>query len=351
MTAIVELREVSVRFPAGPVMPARLAGRTPRMLTAVDRVSMTVARGESLGIVGESGCGKSTLARVITGLIAPSSGTVLLDGRASGARRPKASRRRIQMVFQDPGSSLNPARTVGQTLSELLRVHRIVPSQDTRHRCEELLGLVQLPASALSARPRTLSGGQRQRVGIARALALEPDVLIADEAVASLDVSVQAAILDLLADLRATLGLTLIFISHDLAVIRHISDRVAVMYLGRIVETGPAAGLFTRPRHPYTRALLAAVPQLGAARPGGGQPVALTGEPTSPLDLPAGCRFAPRCPLTEDICQTAEPPLEGNDTHKAACHFAEAVAAAPVPAGIASDQDTGPSGSLAEGRS
>jgi oligopeptide/dipeptide ABC transporter ATP-binding protein len=348
---LIELREISVRFPAETALAARLAGRTPRVLTAVDAVSLAVARGESLGIVGESGCGKSTLARVITGLIAPSSGTVLVDGRAVNGRRLKADRRRIQMVFQDPGSSLNPARTVGQTLSEMLRVHRMVPAADVPRRCEELLDLVHLPRSALAARPRALSGGQRQRVGIARALALQPDVLIADEAVASLDVSVQASILNLLADLRATLGLTLIFISHDLAVIRHISERVAVMYLGRIVESGPAAALFTQPRHPYTRALLAAVPQPGTARSGGARPAVLAGEPTSPLDLPAGCRFAPRCPLAEDICQATEPLLGGNDTHKAACHFADAVSAAPVWAGTIPAQLRAPEDPLAEDRS
>jgi oligopeptide/dipeptide ABC transporter ATP-binding protein len=306
--SVIEFRDVSVCF---------------RELRAVDQVSLTVRKGESVGIVGESGCGKSTLARTMVGLLAPASGTVLLDGRPVGPRRPRADRRRVQMVFQDPASSLNPARTIGQTLAELLRVHRIVPRSDIRRRCEELLDLVQLPRSALSVRPRALSGGQRQRVGIARALALGPDVLVADEAVASLDVSVQASILNLLADLRRSLGLTLVFISHDLAVVRHVSDRVAVMYLGRVVETGSTAELFSRPRHPYTRALLAAVPQPGGVR-AGGTPPALPGEPASPLGLPAGCRFAPRCSLAEDVCLRAEPPLEGTAGHLVACHLAPA---------------------------
>ena len=286
----------------------------------MDEVNLAVERGESLGIVGESGCGKSTLARVIVGLVAPSAGHVRLDDVELSVRRDPATRRRIQMVFQDPGSSLNPARTVGQTLAELLRVHRIVPSNDVARRCEELLDLVQLPASALRVRPRALSGGQRQRVGIARALALEPDILIADEAVAALDVSVQASILNLLSDLRSSLGLTLVFISHDLAVVRHISERVSVMYLGRVVETATTAQLFETPRHPYTRALIAAAPQLGQTRA-----PALAGEPAGPLDLPPGCRFEPRCPISEDICRRVEPALLALGSHSVACHVAHRV--------------------------
>jgi oligopeptide/dipeptide ABC transporter ATP-binding protein len=225
------------------------------------------------------------------------------------------------MVFQDPSSSLNPSLTIRKMLSELLRVHRIVPREQIDDRCAELMDLVELPQSLLDARPRRLSGGQRQRVGIARALALEPEVLIADEAVAALDVSVQAPILNLLNSLRRDLGLTLMFISHDLAVVRYVSDRVVVMYLGKAVEDRAAADLFDDPRHPYTRALMAAAPKFGEKKAPG--EAALKGEPPSALALPSGCRFRPRCPLAAEICERSEPDLEGpSETDRAACHFA-----------------------------
>lgn len=324
--SLLEVKDLTVRFALESPLQARLAGHRRQVVAAVDDISFSVERGGSLGIVGESGCGKSTLARVIVGLVAPSAGEVRLGDVEVGARRDRATRRRIQMVFQDPGSSLNPARTVGRTLAELLRVHSMVPSGEVERRCEELLDLVQLPASVLKVRPQRLSGGQRQRVAIARALALEPEILIADEAVAALDVSVQASILNLLADLRASLGLTLIFISHDLAVVRHISERVIVMYLGRVVESAPTARLFADPRHPYTRALIAAAPQLGLIRA-----PALSGEPTSPLDLPPGCRFEPRCPISEDVCRQVEPTLVEFSGRSVACHVAQRLDAATDP--------------------
>ncbi len=320
-TPLLSIRDLSVTFPAGSALVARLRGRHPPAVRAVDRLSLDVSRGSSLGIVGESGCGKSTLARALVGLVPITSGSISFDGLDLASRRDRGMARRIQMVFQDPASSLNPRRTVGQTLGELLRVHRMVPRAGIQERAEELLALVELPASLLGAYPRRLSGGQRQRVGIARALALQPEVLIADEAVAALDVSVQASILDLLDGLRRDLGLTLLFISHDLGVVRHLCERVVVMYLGRIVEDGSATDLFADPRHPYTAALLAAAPRVGVKKEPGGS--VLSGEPPSPLDLPEGCRFHPRCPLAAGVCRGQEPQLAGpGPGRRAACHFA-----------------------------
>jgi oligopeptide/dipeptide ABC transporter ATP-binding protein len=271
--------------------------------------------------VGESGCGKSTLARALVGLIPLTAGSISFDGAELGRRRDPATLRRIQMVFQDPSSALNPARTIGATLTELLHVHRMVPTNRIRARAGELLELVELPPALLGAYPRRLSGGQRQRVGIARALALRPDILVADEAVAALDVSVQASVLNLLVRLRQELGLTLVFISHDLAVVRHISDRVIVMYLGRVVEDRPTEDLFTDPRHPYTAALLAAAPHLGARKRSG--EAALPGEPPGLLAVPPGCPFHPRCSRVRDLCHRDVPALTGPTLgHAAACHFA-----------------------------
>ena len=330
MSGGVELRGAVVRFPLESALSARLQRRERLRVTAMDGVDLRVRPGESLGIVGESGCGKSTLARVLVGLVPLSSGTLSINGQAVGLKRSRPMRRHIQMVFQDPSSSLNPARTIEQILSELLRAHELVPSGRVKGRCHELLELVHLPRSVLAVKPRQLSGGQRQRVGIARALALEPEVLVADEAVAALDVSVQATILNLFSDLRRQLGLTLIFISHDLSVVRHISDELAVMYLGRIVEEGSADAIFSEPRHPYTRALIAASPQLYESKGSGAS--ALLGEPPSPIHLPRGCRFAPRCPIREDRCEQEDPQLAGEPDHRAACFFQNlVVAGAPRP--------------------
>ncbi|MFD9330360.1 ABC transporter ATP-binding protein [Streptomyces sp. NPDC060065] len=295
------------------------AERRKARLRAVDDVSITVGPGEILGIVGESGCGKSTLARAIAGLTAPDRGSIELDARPLSRKRSVTEMRAIQMVFQDPGASLNPRRTVGAVISELLRVHRIVERSKERERVEELLHLVGLPERTYDSLPRQLSGGQRQRVGIARALAVEPRLLVADEAVAALDVSVQAAILNLFADLRARLGLSMVFISHDLAAVQAICDRVAVMYLGRVVETASVEELFGNPGHPYTRALISASPSLDEV----GVPAPLlTGEPPSPLRVPSGCRFNPRCPLAVDKCRTDDPGWQGREGHLTACHRA-----------------------------
>jgi oligopeptide/dipeptide ABC transporter ATP-binding protein len=319
MRPILETRQLTVDYAVSTPSFARVRGRQPAVLRAVDGVDIAVGEGRAFGIVGESGCGKTTLARAIIGLVRPRSGAVFLDGRELGVDRDRATRRRIQMIFQDPSSALNPALSVKRVLSELLAVHGLASGAKARARCEELMRQVELPLSALSAFPRQLSGGQRQRIGIARALALEPDVLIADEAVAALDVSLQAAVINLLVTLQAELGLTLIIISHDLAVVRQVCDEVAVMYLGRVVEVGPTEAVFTDPRHPYTRALLQAIPQLGRRH----REPALAGEPPSPLDTPPGCRFHTRCPIADpNLCAARDPALEGLDGHLAACHFA-----------------------------
>jgi oligopeptide/dipeptide ABC transporter ATP-binding protein len=331
MTPLLRVRDLRIEFPTGSAVWARLRRRPRRAVVAVDGISFEVARGASVGVVGESGCGKSTLARALTGLVPVAAGSIGFEGAELGARRERSTMRRIQMVFQDPGSSLNPSRTVGQTLTELLRVHRMVPTDRVRERAGELLELVELPSSLLAAYPRRLSGGQRQRVGIARALALEPDVLIADEAVAALDVSVQASVLNLLSRLRRELGLTLLFISHDLAVVRHVSERVLVMYLGRIVEDRPTADLFADPRHPYTIALMGAAPKMGMRKRSG--QAALQGEPPGLFEIPPGCRFHPRCPIAQPICSEVDPQLIGPaEDEKAACHFAwTARPSGPVP--------------------
>ena len=241
-------------------------GRSAHRLVALNDVSLSIGRGEVLGLVGESGSGKSTMARAIVGLQSCETGRMTFDGRPLQATRTRADRKAIQMVFQDPYASLDPRMTVRQALSEVLRVHRLASSWQLRAKCEDLMELVQLPVQLLDSRPAGMSGGQRQRVAIARALAVDPTLLIADEAVAALDVSVQAGIVNLLADLRENLGLSILFISHDLAVVRALCDRVSVIYHGEIVEEGPCAELFANPRHEYTKRLLAAIPRLDGAR-------------------------------------------------------------------------------------
>ena len=319
---LLEVRRLEMQFVVSNSVGRRIQGRPPDVVQAVAGVDLALQPGEVLGLVGESGCGKSTLGRCIVGLYEPTAGEVLWQGQPLSARRDRAERRRMQMVFQDPYSSLNPRMTVRQTLSELLRVHRMVPRSQIDVRCRELMDLVGLGERSLDAHPRQFSGGQRQRVSIARALALEPDMLIADEPVSALDVSVQATVLNLLDELRRQLGLTMLFIAHNMAVVRHVCDRVAVMYLGRIVETAPTAELFNNPRHPYTQGLLKAVPRLVPGR--ASQAPAMVGDPPSPIDPPTGCRFHPRCPLAQPVCSADDPQLAaGNDEpHLAACHFA-----------------------------
>ena len=320
-------------FPLRRSLIARLGGQKAELVKAVDDVDLVVAKGEVHGLVGETGCGKSTLARCIAGLYEPTGGEIRLDGRLLSSGRHRESGRHIQMVFQDPYSSLNPRMTVAQTVGEILRVLRKVPRSELPARGNETLGLVGFPTALAHVYPRQLSGGLRQRVSIARALAAEPEILLADEAVSALDVSVQATILNLLADLRQKLGLTILLITHDMAVVRHVSDHVAVMYLGRIVERGPAEDLFTDPRHPYSQGLISAVPRL---KPGGGlHSPAVTGDPPSPIRLPAGCRYHPRCQYVEGICRKESPELRqitGQSGHQAACHFANEMGSTRDPA-------------------
>jgi peptide/nickel transport system ATP-binding protein len=320
-----EVRDLQMHFPLKRSLLARLRGQEAEAIRAVDGVDLTIQGGESVGLVGESGCGKSTLGRCIVGLYEPTAGEVHMNGRPikAGLGGNNAGPRVAQIIFQDPYSSLNPRMTVRQALTEVLRVHHKLPRQEVDRRYSELLDLVRLSRQAANASPRQLSGGQRQRVSIARALAVEPELLVADEPVSSLDVSVQATVLNLLADLRRELGLTLLLIAHNMAVVRHVCDRTMVMYLGRIVESGPTEQLFSDPRHPYTRALISAVPRL---TPGvRSSAPALLGDPPSPIRLPSGCRFRPRCPLAQDICAREEPSLESSPLdreHTAACHFA-----------------------------
>jgi len=314
-----------------PASGARLWGS--RVVHAVSGVDLEVRRGENVALVGESGSGKTTLARCVLGLTRPTAGSIDFDGRdMSTATRSQrgAFRRRVQPVFQDPFSSLDPRWTVGRSVGEGLDSFRIGTPAERAVRVRELLEQVGLPARYAGLRPTELSGGQRQRVGIAAALALGPELLVADEPVSALDVSVQAQILNLLAVLQRDLGLAILVVAHDLSVVRHISDRIAVMYLGRIVETGSTATVFRDPRHPYTRALLSAIPDPDPAR----RPdlVPLHGDMPSPLSPPPGCHLHPRCPVAVPTCSSVDPALTDLGAgHRVACHVAAAAAGHPDP--------------------
>ncbi|MBI3428729.1 MAG: ABC transporter ATP-binding protein [Actinobacteria bacterium] len=284
---------------------------------AIDGVTLDLRTGETLGLVGESGCGKSTLGRTLVGLYAASSGSISLNGKKVDAERTLEERRSVQMVFQDPFSSLNPRMTVGEVLREAISFHKLVPKEKVEDRSLEILSLVGLPMEALKSYPRQFSGGQRQRIGIARALALEPKVLIADEVVSALDVSVQASVVNLLMDLKRDLGLTMLFISHNIAVVRQVSDRIAVMYLGRIVEIGPTEEVFNNPSHPYTKLLLSSVPKMTSGSQISSAP---DGEIQSIKSAMVGCRFRGRCPVAIADCATVDPNLKlVEGTHQAAC--------------------------------
>ncbi len=292
-------------------------------LSAVDGVSLTIEPGETLGLVGESGCGKSSLGKAILRLTGPSGGAIHFDGAdvtgIEGAAL-RGLRRRAQMIFQDPFASLNPRQTIGEILEAPLKVHGIGFRAQRRAAVREMLSRVGLPPDALARYPHEFSGGQRQRIGIARALILRPELVICDEPVSALDVSIQAQILNLLVEMKRELGLSYLFISHDLSVVRYFADRVLVMYLGRIVEEGTGEGFWTRPAHPYTRALIAAVPDPARRR----QAAPITGELPSPLDVPSGCRFHPRCPFATDLCARTQPELRDFGAgRRVACHHAE----------------------------
>ena len=295
------------------------------LVQAVDDVSLTVVRGTTLAIVGESGCGKSTLARLLARLIEPTSGTVLLDGAdvtGASSKELLKLRRDIQIVFQDPYACLNPRHSIGQSIGTPIRIQKTMSRTDEKNRVQELMELVGLNVEHYNRFPHEFSGGQRQRAGIARALALQPKVIIADEPVSALDVSIQAQILNLLEKLQADLNLSYVFIAHDLSVVRHIADEVAVMYLGKIVEIGTPEDVYGAPAHPYTQALMSAVPvpnpQIGAKR----KRIILTGDVPSPVNPPSGCRFRTRCPKVQDICSVDEPMLIDRGLgHRVACHF------------------------------
>jgi oligopeptide/dipeptide ABC transporter ATP-binding protein len=316
---LLEARDLKKHF----VVNRSLLGKPLATLKAVDGVSLALHAGETLAIVGESGCGKSTIGRLLLALLEPTAGTVHFDGECLGDLSEttlRTRRRHFQLIFQDPFASLNPRMTVHDIIAEPLMLHDIVPTSGRTQRVRELMQRVGLKPEQAQRYPHEFSGGQRQRIVIARALAGEPKLLICDEPVSALDVSIRAQILNLLRDLQRDLGLAMVFISHDLAVVKHIADRVAVMYLGRIVEQAPADDLFADPKHPYTRALLSAIPVTvpNAVR----QKVLLEGDVPSPIDPPSGCHFHTRCPHVTPRCRTQQPALVASDQHSVACHEA-----------------------------
>ncbi|MGI8572409.1 MAG: ABC transporter ATP-binding protein [Solirubrobacteraceae bacterium] len=336
-TPLIQVRELVKHFP---ITRGIILQRKVGAVKAVDGLSFDVIRGETLGLVGETGCGKSTTARLLVRLLDPTSGQVLLDGEDISERKGdglKALHREMQMVFQDPYSSLNPRRRVGTIIAEPFVIHGLLKEEGARRkRVQELMDRVGLNPEHYNRYPHQFSGGQRQRIGVARAIALEPKVLVADEPVSALDVSIQAQVLNLLRELQNEMGLTLIFIAHDLSVVRHMCDRVAVMYLGKIAEIGPSDALYGFPRHPYTGALLSAVP---VPDPTGGhqQRQLLTGDVPSPANPPSACRFHTRCPKAQELCAQDEPPLESKGSGTmAACHFplTEEEAQARLPAAL-----------------
>jgi oligopeptide transport system ATP-binding protein len=320
---ILEVRNLVKHFSVG----GGFFGGNPALVRAVDGVSFSIRRGETLGLVGESGCGKTTTGRCILQLERPTSGQIIFEGRdltMLNQQELRPVRRRVQVIFQDPYSSLNPRMTVGQMIAEPLAVHRIVTDPTARTaRVRDLLSRVGLLPQHAHRYPHELSGGQRQRVGVARALAMEPTLIVCDEPVSALDVSIQAQIINLLEDLQSEFHLTYLFVAHDLAVVRHISDRVAVMYLGKIVEIADRRAIYEDPLHPYTRALLSAVPIPDPALEAHREHVILGGEVPSPLNPPSGCVFHPRCPIAADRCRGEIPPLrEVKPGHWAACLLA-----------------------------
>jgi oligopeptide/dipeptide ABC transporter ATP-binding protein len=307
-----------------PIKAGVLFDRTVDSVHAVDDVSFTLRAGETLGLVGESGCGKSTLCRTILRLEEPTEGSIRFRGRditGLSRRALRPLRRVMQMIFQDPYASLNPRKRVGQIIGDPMKLHGLDSDGNLRRQVQDLLRRVGLSGEHVNRFPHEFSGGQRQRIGIARALALQPDLIVADEPVSALDVSIQAQIINLLKDLQEDLGLTYIFVAHDLGVVRHVSDRIAVMYLGKVVEVSPAEALYTKPLHPYTVALLSAIPIPDPKENAAREPLVLEGDVPSPIDPPPACRFHTRCPRATEVCRRVEPPLvDYGDGHMAACH-------------------------------
>lgn len=319
-TPLLELQDLHMHFP----VREGLFNRARKFCRAVDGVSLTVQPGETLGLVGESGCGKSTLGKCIVRLHAPTSGKIIFEGldlAPLSARALKPHRRQLQMVFQDPVESLNARHTVGDIIAEPLVIHRIGDAVARKAKVRELLGQVGLPANAMERYPFEFSGGQRQRIGIARAIALDPRLLVCDEPVSALDVSIQSQVLNLMLDLQRARGLGYVFIAHNLAVVKHISDRIAIMYLGRIVELADADTIYRSARHPYTRALISAIPEPDPTRKK--QRIVLQGDVPSPIDPPSGCPFHPRCPHATDRCKVEVPRLRtaGEPGQQVACHY------------------------------
>jgi oligopeptide transport system ATP-binding protein len=315
--SLVEIRHLKKYFPVGGGLFSRRKGE----VRAVDGVNLTVEEGETLGVVGESGCGKSTLGRTILRLIEPTEGEIIFAGKNLGQLSPRHlrdARREMQIIFQDPYASLNPRMRVGAIVGEGLEIHKLATGRKKRDRVMELLGQVGLREEHYDRYPHEFSGGQRQRIGIARALAVNPRFIVADEPVSSLDVSIQAQIVNLLQELQEKMHLTYFFISHDLRVVEHISHRVAIMYLGKIVEIAPSDKIYSEAKHPYTRALLSAVPAPDPERKK--ERVILQGDVPSPVNPPAGCSFHPRCPYREDVCDKVEPEIESADGHGVSCH-------------------------------
>ena len=311
-----------------PVRGSGLIARTIAHVQAVDGVSLTIGRGQTVGLVGETGCGKSTLARCIAGLIPATSGKVYFEGRDITnlpRRAMQPFRREIQMIFQDPYGSLNPRRRVGSIIGDPFAVHKTATGNQRKKAVQDLMARVGLNPEHYNRFPAEFSGGQRQRIGVARALALRPKLIICDEPVSALDVSIQAQVLNLLADLQDDFGLSYLFIAHDLEVVRHVSDSVTVMYLGRIAEQGPGNNVYEHSRHPYTAALLSAAPAADPDAARERQRIILTGDVPSPINPPSGCRFHPRCPKAQDLCTTAEPALESKagdpPAHRTSCHY------------------------------
>jgi oligopeptide transport system ATP-binding protein len=317
---LLSVHDLKVHFP----IRGGLLGKPVGWVKAVDGVSLDIERGESLALVGESGCGKSTLGAAILGMQNPTAGTIRFDGREvvhGEAATRRALSRQMQIVFQDPVSALNPKLTIGESIAEPLAIHGVGSAKERRERVAELLGLVGLHPQHAERKPNAFSGGQRQRIVIARALALDPQLLILDEPVSALDVSIRSQILNLLLELQHRLGLSFLFISHDLSVVRHFADRVAVMYLGHLVETGRTEDVFANPVHPYTEALLSAVPLPDPVAQRSRQRIVLKGDLPSPANPPEGCKFVTRCPLAQDVCRRTHPPLvEVGVGWRAACH-------------------------------